>query len=175
MIRVVVFLILASVAVSCDCLVELLELKGDNNLTVSIAVSVPQTSGATSTFDLTKTLDLRSGDFADYINKITAVKINSFTYKFKDFVGNTAGKISSGTLKFDNTVVGTITNLNISQAVNAETIFNISDATVISQLENAFVNNSSTVITLSANVLSDAGPMDFKVEVSISLTATIKE
>ena len=67
------------------------------------------------------------------------------------------------------------TNLNISQAASAKTIFSITDATIISQLENAFVNNSSTVITLSGNALSDEGPMDFKVEVNISLTATIKE
>tara|TARA_R110001606_G_scaffold72659_3_gene167395 strand:- start:5336 stop:5863 length:528 start_codon:yes stop_codon:yes gene_type:complete len=173
--KVIMIVLLATITVSCSSLLELLELKINNDLTESIDVSIPKTAGTTGTFDLTKTIDLRAGDFAQYIDKITAVKINSFTYKYKDFTGNTAGTIPSGTLKFDNTVIGTITNLNISQAASAKTIFSITDTTIISQLENAFVNNSSTVITLSGNALSDAGPMDFKVEVNISLTATIKE
>ncbi|MFN0728372.1 hypothetical protein [Polaribacter gochangensis] len=173
--KIIVFVLLATITISCGSLFELLELKVDNDLTESIDVNVPQTAGTTGTFDLTETIDLRSGDFAEYVDKITAVKINSFTYKFKDFSGNTEGTIPSGVLKFDDTEVGTITNLNISQAVTDETIFTVSDAAVLSKLEDAFVNNTSTVITLSGNALSDAGPMDFKVEVSISLTATIKE
>ncbi|WP_347173231.1 hypothetical protein [Polaribacter uvawellassae] len=173
--KIISLVLLATLTVSCGSLFELLELKIDNDLTERIDVSIPKTAGNTGTFNLSETIDLRSGDFAEYVDKITAVKINSFTYKFIDFVGNTDGTIPSGTLKFDSTEVGTINNLNVSKAVNKETIFTISDATVISKLENAFVNNTSTVITLSGNALSDAGPMDFKVEVNISLTATIKE
>jgi len=173
--KVILLIVLATLTVSCESVLELLELKVDNDLTEDIDVNIPKTAGTTGTFDLTETVDLRAGDFAEYIDKITAVKINSFNYKFKDFVGNAAGTIPSGTLKFDNTTVGTITNLNISHAATNEIVYVISDPTVISQLETAFVNNSSTVITLKGNALSDAGPMDFKVEVNISLTATIKE
>jgi hypothetical protein len=171
----IAFVFLATLIISCGTFFELLELKIDNNLTESVAVSIPKTAGTTGTFDLTKKFDLRSSDFAQYIDKITAVNINSFTFKFKDFSGNTDGIIPSGTLKFDNTIVGTITNLNISEASNAEIVFSASDATVIKLLEKAFENNSSTIITLSGNALSDAGPMDFKIEVKISLTATIKQ
>ncbi|WKD85398.1 hypothetical protein KCTC32516_00738 [Polaribacter huanghezhanensis] len=171
----IAFVFLATLIISCGNFFELLELKIDNNLTESVAVSIPKTVGTSGAFNLTKTLDLRSGDFAKYVDKITAVKINSFTYIYKDFTGNTDGVIQSGTLKFDSTEIGTITNLNISQAASAGTVFSISDGTVISQLEDAFVNNSSTVITLAGNGLSDAGPMDFKIEVHINLTATIKQ
>ena len=166
---------LATLTVSCGSLFELLELKVENDLTEDIVANVPQTSATAESFNLTETLDLRSGDFAEYVDKITAVKINTFNYKYKDFTGNANGVVISGALKFDGVVVGTITNLNISQEATAGTVFEITDANVLSQLEDAFVNNSSTTITLSGNVLSEAGPMDFKVEVNISLTATVKE
>ena len=173
--KVILLVILATLSVSCNSLLELLELKVDNDLSEDINVSVPKTTGATGNFDLTKAVDLRSGDFAEYVDKITAVKINSFNFKFKEFVGNSAGTIPSGTIKFDNTTVGTITNLNVSKEAIAGTVFEITDTAILSQLENTFVNNSSTVITLTGNAHSEAGPMDFKVEVNISLTATIKE
>jgi hypothetical protein len=173
--KIILLVVLATLTVSCGSLFELLELKVENNLTESIDASVPRTSAAAEAFNLTETLDLRAGDFAEYVDKITAVKINTFNYKFKDFTGNVNGVITSGTLKFDSTVVGTITNLNISQAATAGTVFEITDATVLSQLENAFVNNSSTTITLAGEVISEAGSMNFKVEVNISLTATVKE
>ena len=66
------------------------------------------------TFSLSKSIDLRSGDLADYSAKITDIKINSFTYKFKDFTGNTAGIIPQGAIKIDNLLVESFTNLNVS-------------------------------------------------------------
>ena len=173
--KIIVLFVLATLTVSCGSLFELLELNVENDLTEDIVASVPQTSATAEAFNLTKTLDLRSGDFAEYVDKITAVKINTFNYKYKDFTGNENGKIVSGTLKFDDVVIGTITDLNISEAATAGTVFEITDAAILSQLENAFVNNSSTTITLSGEVLSEGDAMNFKVEVNIKLTATVKE
>jgi hypothetical protein len=106
--KVILLLLLATVTVSCGSLLELLELKVNNDISESIDANVPKTLGAASSFDLTQTVDLRAGDFKEYIDKITAVKINSFSYKYKDFTGNVAGEIVSGILKFDDTEVGTI-------------------------------------------------------------------
>ncbi len=173
--KTIVLLLLAAVTVSCASLDELLELNVNNNLTESVAFNIPQTQGTTVSYSRSETLDLTTGDLAQYVDKITAIKINSLTYKFKDFVGNTAGMISAGTLKLDNTVVSSITNLNVSQAVNEETVFTISDSMILNQLESTLLNNSSATLLLSGDALSDAGAMDFKVEVTINLTATIKE
>jgi len=172
----IIFLITISIAlVSCGSLGELLELNVNNDLTETIDVHVLQTQGAEVPFNLSETVDLNSGDLAQYRNEISAVKINTLTYTFKEFTGNNAGTVSSGTLKFDNIVVGTLTNLNISQAANAGTVFNITDAAVLSQVESAFLNNNSITINLSGSVLSDAGAMDFKVEVFMNMTATINQ
>lgn len=160
---------------SCDSLDELLELKVNNDLTESISVSVAQTQGTAESFDLSETTDLNSGDLAQYKGKITAIKINKLTYKFKDFVGNNAGAIPTGTLKFDDIIVDSLTDFNVSQAANAGTIYEITDATVLSNIENAFLNNNTTTIKLFGTVLSEAGGMDFTVEVFMNMTATIKD
>ena len=173
--KIILLLVFAIFTVSCGGTYELLELKVNNDLTETIDVSIPKTTGATSIFNLSKTIDLRSGDFADYIDKISAIKITSFTYRLKNFSGNSAGTIPLGNLKFDNTVVSTITNLNVSQEVNSQTIFTVTDSAILSQLENTFLNNTSTKIIASGNALSDEGSMNFVIEVNISLTATITE
>ena len=172
--QLVIFLLM-TIIVSCGSLLELLELKVDNDLTENIDINIPQTAGVTETFSLSKSIDLRSGDLADYSAKITDIKINSFTYKFKDFTGNTAGIIPQGAIKIDNLLVESFTNLNVSQAVNAETIFTISDRVVLNQLENTFLNASATTIVLEGNALTDAGPINFITEFKIKLTATIRE
>lgn len=172
--KVTLLMFLGLLVVSCGKF-ELLELEINNDLTENIEVSVPQTFGVTDAIDFAKTIDLSAGDFAEYVDKITAIEITAFNYKFTEFTGNANGTIPSGVLKFDDVLVSTINNLNISQAANNETVFQITDPTVISKLENIFLNNNSTVITLTGTALSDDGPMDFKIEVNISLIATIKE
>jgi hypothetical protein len=172
--KVFVFILLATVAVSCANY-ELFELKVDKDLTETFEINIPKTSGVIGIFNLTKTIDLHSGDFAEYLGKVTEIKINSLTYKFKDFTGNTLGTIPSGSLKFDNTIFSTVTGLNLSHAVNSEEVFAVTNPTVINELEKTLLNSNSTIITLSGNALSDVSSMGFKVEVNISLTATIKE
>jgi hypothetical protein len=168
-------LFLSLIATSCGSLEDLLELNVENSLTESIPVNIPQTSSTAVAFDLSNTVSLNSGDLAQYKDKITAVKINSLTYKFKDFTGNTAGTIPTGTLKFDDVVIGEMADFNISSAATAGTIFEISDAAKLSLIESNFVNNSEISVKLSGTVLSETGVMDFKVEVFMNMTATIKQ
>lgn len=173
--KLILLFVLATITVSCGSVFELLELNVNNDLTEKIEISVPKTLGTTDAIDFTQTVDLNSGDLGEYIGKITAIQITAFNYKFIEFNGNTAGTIPSGVIKFDDTIVSTLANLNISQAANRETVFQITNPEVLKKLETTFLNNSATVITLTGDALSDDGPMNFKVEVNISLTATIKE
>ncbi len=173
--KVFFLLCISFVLYSCDSLNELLELNVNNDLTENIDVSVQQTNGTAEAFDLSETTDLNSGDLAEYKGKIKAIKINKFTYKFKSFTGNAAGTIPTGTLKFDDVVVDIMKNFNVSQAATAGTIFEIDDASILSKIEQAFLNNNTATIKLFGNVLSDAGNMNFTVEVFMNLTATIKD
>jgi hypothetical protein len=168
-------LFVVTLITACGSLEELLELNVNNDLTESIDVHIPQTQGSAVAYDKTETVDLNTGDFAEYVGKISAIKINTLTYKFKEFAGNRSGTVPSGSLKFDNILVAEMTDFNISQAATAGTVFNITDAAVLSQIETALLNNNAATIKLSGSVLSDAGAMDFKVEVFMNMTATIKE
>lgn len=166
---------LSIVASSCGSLDDLLELKVENSLTESIAAIVPKTSNVAVVFNLSSTINLNSGDLAQYKDKITAVKINSLTYKFKEFTGNSAGTIPAGTLKFDNVILKEMTNFNISDAATAGTVFKITDETKLNEIASNFINNSELTVKLNGSVLSEASSMEFKVEVFMNMTATIKQ
>lgn len=173
--KVFSLLLIAVFITSCGSLEELLELNVNNDLTENVDVHIPQTQGTAVNYDKTEIVDLSTGSFAEYVGKISAIKINSLTYKIKDFVGNSSGVIQAGSLKFDDIVVDEMTNFNIANAATAGTVFNITDAAVLSQIESTLVNNNSVTLKLTGTVLSDAGDMDFKVEVSMNMTATINE
>jgi len=161
-------------ATSCGSLDDLAELKVENSLTESIPVSVPQTSNAAVAFNLSNTVSLTSGDLAAYTDKIAAIKINSLSYKFIDFTGNTAGTIPTGTLKFDDVVIGEMTDFNISAAAGTGASFEITDVEKLNLIASNFVNNEEVTVKLIGSVLSEAGAMEFKVEVFMNMTATIK-
>jgi hypothetical protein len=164
---------LSLIVTSCGSLDDLLELKVENNLTESIPVNVPQTSSVAVAFDLSHTVDLNSGDLAQYKDKITAIKINSLSYKFIDFTGNDAGTIPTGTLKFDDVTLREMTGFNIS--ANVGTVYEITDAAKLNQIASNFLNNSEISVKLKGTVLSEAGAMGFNVEIIVNMTATIKQ
>ena len=171
-----IYLLLFSLIItSCNSLEQLLELKVNNDLTESVDAHVPQTGATAVAFNLNTTANLNTGDFAQYAGKISALKINTFSFKFKEFSGNNTGTIPTATLKLDDIDLLTLNNINISQSANANTSFNISDATVLSQVETALLNSNSISLKLDGNVLSEAGSMEFKVEISMNMTATINQ
>ena len=133
--KVFSLVLIAIFITSCGSLEELLELNVNNDLTESVDVHIPQTQGTAVNYNKTETVDLSTGSFAEYVGKISAIKINSLTYKLKEFAGNTAGTIQTGSLKFDNILVDEMTNLNIADAANAGTVFSITDAAVLSQMK----------------------------------------
>jgi len=173
--KTIYILFLLLTVASCGSLEELFEeVKIENSLTETINATVPQTSNVAAAFDLPSTVDLNSGDLAQYKDKITAIKINSLSYKFKDFTGNTAGMIVTGTLKFDDVILKEITNQNISEAAVSGTPFEITDETMLSQIASNFVNNSEVTVQLSGTVLSEEGEMKFNIEVFMNMTVTVK-
>jgi hypothetical protein len=172
--KTIYILFLSMIAISCGSLEELLELKVENSLTETIAATVPQTGNVAAEFNLSSTVDLNSGDLAQYKDKITAIKVNTLTYKFKDFTGNAAGMIVAGKLKFDDVILKEITNQNISEAAVAGTLFGITDEATLSQIASNFVSNSESIVQLSGTVLSEEGEMKFNIEVFMNMTVTVK-
>ncbi len=160
---------------SCDSLSDAVELKVENSFTETIPVNVAQTTATAVAFDLSNTVDLNAGNLAQYKDKIQAIKINSLSYKFIDFTGNSEGTIPSGSLKFDDVVIGELSNFNIAVAAIAGTTFELADAGKLELIATNLLTNSEVAVKLAGSVLSEAGAMDFKVEVSVNMTATINQ
>ena len=51
-------------------------------------------------------------------------------------------------------------------------LFEITDEVILNQLEANFLNNTSLIIQFSGTGISDAGDLDFEIEVSMQLTTT---
>ena len=139
--KVCCLLALIVVSISCDIANELTKLNVNNEIIETIGVSISKTNGSPITFEFNKEIDLNSGQFADYIDQIKAVKINRLTYKFKDFQGNANGTITTSSLKLGAIELTSLSNVDIQQAVNEGTVFEISDA---SKLTTLYMNNFFT-------------------------------
>lgn len=173
--KLIYLFVFSFLIVSCDSLSDAVELKVSNDLIENIDVNVIQTQGAPVAFDFFETLNLNSGELTQYKGKIKALKVNKLSYKFKNFSGNENGEIQIGTLMFDDIKIGRLTNINISKAASAGTVFEVTDVNVLSSIETAFLSDNTATIKLFGTVLSDAGTMDFVVEVFMNMTATVKD
>ena len=159
------------IVTSCDIADTPIELSATNEITKTVDVSSPATNGTAFAFD--ESLSINLSEVISDIGDITSVKINTLSFKFKDFTGNTAGVIQTISLKVNGEVLKAFTDLNVSQEATDATVFSITDSAKLAQLESILENDSTTTIQLAGSVLSDAGVMDFKIEVNINLTTTI--
>ncbi len=162
------------ILVSCEVL-EKIELKVENNLTEYIPVRISQTTGMEEFFDFTNTVNIHSGDFAQYEDKITELKIVELSYRFIDFTGDSNGSITLGTLKFDDLVIAEMTDLIVATAASSGTVFRVTDVEKLNRIASSFIGDSDVVVSLKGAVLSEMDAMDFKIELRLEMIATLKD
>jgi hypothetical protein len=155
---------------SCDINENPIEITTTTAINEVVPVTVPQTNGTAVDFEDTTTVNL--ADVISNVGDLTSVDVNSMSYKIKNFTGNTAGTVSL-TLKVNGTVYASETDVNVSNAASAGTVFSVTDATLINQLESILLNDSQVNFVFSGSSLSDDGDMNFDIEISVNLTATI--
>lgn len=151
---------------ACDITDTPIELSVTNSITKDIAVSVNQTNGSQS---LSETTTVNLSDIVSNVGDITDVKINSLTYKFKDFTGNTDGRVESISLKINNSEFANGTDIDPSK----EESFNV-DSSKFATLESILKNDSQTTLAVDGSLQSNAGDMSFNIEILIDLTVTLK-
>ena len=159
---------------SCEAL-ENIELKAENNLVEILPVRIAQTTNIAESFDFTNTINIHSGDFVQYKDKVTALQVSMMSYRFIGFSGDTTGSILSGNLKLDDVEISKMTDVNVSTAAAEGTVFNVTDVAKLNRLASNFLENSEVLVSLKGAVLSEAASMDFNVEVRIDMIATLKE
>lgn len=151
---------------ACNITDTPVELNVTNSITKDIAVSVNQTNGSQS---LSETTTVNLSDIVSNVGDITEVKINSLSYKFKDFTGNTAGRVESISLKINNSEFATGTDIDPSKQES----FTV-DSSTFADLENILKNDSQTTLAVAGTMQSNAGDMSFNIEITIDLTVTLK-
>ncbi len=155
---------------SCISNEDAVEITASSQITKSTSITIAKTNGTATTFE-----DSSSVTIADAITNIgdaSSITVDALSYKVKNFIGNTDG-IASITLKINDVVYTSEVDINVSNAATAGTVFEITDASLISQLQNILLNDAEVTIQFSGSALSDAGDMSFDIEFSINLTATL--
>lgn len=150
----------------------------DNQTTVNIAtpytldesfeIGIPQTGSGQTSFTEASTHDL-SQLIANY-SSINSVTVNNLTYQFSNFSGDTNGVITTATLTVNNVVIATISNVNISQEAANNTVFQISDPAVISQVE-TILETTSVVNIQASGTINSTIPMNFNIDVHLDIEA----
>ena len=94
------------------------------------------------------------------------------SYSFSNLIGNENASIVSASLKINDFTVSVVSDLNIEQEIDNESVFQITDLNILDQLETSFLNNSSVTLNLSGMAISDEGDVSFEIVISMQLTAS---
>ena len=161
------FLLVLFVVQSCEEPVEITETMVVNQSTI---VTINQTNGTSVSFN-----DVIEGDLNQVVsnfNSITDITIDSLTYSFSNLIGNENASIISASIEINGITVAVVSDLNIAQEIDNESVFQITDLNVLDQLETSFLNNSSVALNLSGMAISEEGDVSFEIGVSMQLTAS---
>ena len=165
--KLIPFLLALIVVQSCEEPVEITETMVINE---SATVTIEETNGTAVNFS-----DIIEGDVNQVVsnfNSINDITIDSLSYSFTNLTGNENASIISASIDINGINVAVVSDLNIAQEVENESIFQITDLNVLDQLETSFLNNSAVTLNLSGMAISEEGDVSFDIELSMQLTAT---
>ena len=153
---------------SCE---DSIEFTTTTNINESASVTILETNGTAINFN-----EVIEGDLNQVVsnfNSINDITIDSLSYTFANVTGNENAVITSATIEINATTVAVISNINIAQEALNGSVFEITDPTVLAQLETIFLNNSSVTIQLTGMATSDEGDVNFDLEFSMQLTVAL--
>lgn len=135
----------------------------------SIEISIPQTASGQTFFSEANTQDL-SQLITNY-DDINTVTVNALTYQITNFTGDPGSTVQTATLTANNVTIATISNLNISQEFSNNTVFEINDPAIISQIENILETTSVVNLEASGTIMSSI-PLTFHVAIHLDIEVT---
>ena len=161
------FLLVLIVISSCEDVLEITETMVVNQ---SATVTIEQTNGTAVNFN-----DVIEGDLNQVIsnfNSINDITIDSLSYSFANLNGNENALIVSASIEINGIIVADVSEVNIAQEVENQSLFEITDVNVLEQLETSFLNNSAVTLNLSGMAISEEGDVSFDIVLSMQLTAS---
>ena len=161
------FLLALIVVQSCEEPVEITETMAINQ---SATITINETNGTAVNFN-----DVIEGDLNQVISNfisINDITIDSLSYSFSNLIGNENASIVNASIEINGITVAVVSEVNIAQEIDNESVFQITDLNVLDQLETSFLNNSSVTLNLSGMAISEEGDVSFDIELSMQLTAS---
>ncbi len=137
----------------------------------SVTVRLPETSGSRTIYSDFDFEDLDS--FITNSSKITDVKVNSLSYKFKNLTGNSEVDMYSYRIYVNGRMIEEVSDpISLIQAVRQGTVFKIESDSLFDDVATHILINPVVVVRSSGWVQSDESPANFDIEVTIGVTAT---
>ena len=161
------FLLALIVVQSCEEPVEITETMAINQ---SATITINETNGSAVNFN-----DVIEGDLNQVISNfisINDITIDSLSYSFSNLIGNENASIVNASIEINGITVAVVSEVNIAQEIDNESVFQITDLNVLDQLETSFLNNSSVTLNLSGMAISEEGDVSFDIGISMQLTAS---
>jgi len=161
------FLLALIVVQSCEEPVEITETMAINQ---SATITINETNGTAVNFN-----DVIEGDLNQVISNfisINDITIDSLSYSFSNLIGNENASIINASIEINGITVAVVSEVNIAQEIDNESVFQITDLNVLDQLETSFLNNSSVTLNLSGMAISEEGDVSFDIGISMQLTAS---
>ena len=161
------FLLALIVVQSCEEPVEITETMAVNQ---SATITINETNGSAVNFN-----DVIEGDLNQVISNfisINDITIDSLSYSFSNLIGNENASIVNASIEINGITVAVVSEVNIAQEIDNESVFQITDLNVLDQLETSFLSNSSVTLNLTGMAISDEGDVSFDIGISMQLTAS---
>ena len=156
------FLLALIVVQSCEEPVEITETMAINQ---SATITINETNGTAVNFN-----DVIEGDLNQVISNfisINDITIDSLSYSFSNLIGNENASIVNASIEINGITVAVVSEVNIAQEIDNESVFQITDLNVLDQLETSFLNNSSVTLNLSGMAISEEGDVSFDIGISM--------
>ena len=162
----VVFIVMFSF-MSCDSIDELTEFDFNTTINEQLAVLVP--AGEDLILDETMVINIVNDDTEEYLDVLQDVTITRFTYKLVNFTGDTNGTlvgdfVADGVALFSHDMV-------VKQTVDAGTVFEITDVSVLNSIANKLRAGNNVLIGIVGESSCDEA-MNFTIQLTIGLAIT---
>jgi hypothetical protein len=168
---VLLYVFICFAASSCDEVDKLTEFDVNDTITTTINVSVPDNQGNPITLDDTTEIDLSSIDeIQDNMDLIQSVRVTSISYEITNFDGAAEATISNASMAFGTTNIS-VSDINLQEADNNNTVFTITDTGDLNAISNALESNSSINLVLTGTINST--PLTFDVIVRVDVTVVV--
>ncbi len=143
----------------------------ETSITESIEIQVPQTNG--SPHATNEVINENLNNIVANLGEVSELNIDTLSYKFTNANGNPSAEILNATIVINGVNIASISNLNVTQESVNQTVFTISDESILNQIESLFLSTNSISIEYNSSTLSDASLLNFDLEFTLEMTATL--